>query len=324
MNTTFAVEANFIPKRFPHEIINRRSGQRLIARINDWLLDYARHCGIFMKAKLDPHHNVYQHNETYSIEVVPVTSFQLAWAKPKPLDNTHASFVRAIDGIIETMRDHFGLVPSLVTRKKGSRTDLHWPVGGMHVHMGADLFGFSTEWYRQMERFHRDLVMDYANRPYVRWLFAHWMGEGSRVVIDRHRLEQRELHGVGTLTPQDIFSRSLFGASAIEPRFMTSAKASYLTFEFRFVGMVENAHQMCAAVRLLDAWMGYHQGRIEIGCPPLRFTLTPARWDEMVTPEGALSYCRAWVESLGLDWADYDADFFQRNLLMRINHGVME
>ncbi len=320
MNTTFAVEANFIPKRFPHEIINRRSGERLIRRINKWLHSYALRSGVCMMAKLDPHHNTHCANETYSVEVVPATSFQLGWAQlTSPI---YPAFVRAIDQIIRTMRDRFALVPSLVTRKGG--TDLHWPVGGMHCHLGADLFGFGLDWYQNMERFHRDLATDYANRPYVRWLLAHWMGEGSRVMIDRRTLEHRALENWTPFSRDDIFSRAVWNASSIEPRFMTSAKASYLTFEFRFVGMVENARQMCAAVRLLRAWMEQHRRRVARGHRRLRFNLTIERWDEMITPEGALKHCREWVESLGLPWDDYDADFFQRNLLMRIKHGAME
>lgn len=321
MSQTFAVEANFVPSRAPHEIVNKVSGQRLIHRINQWLAHHGRRTGIHMLAKLDPHHNVYEDDMTWSVELVPVTHFQLPWVQRN--DKSHTRFVAGIDGIFRGMHERFGLVPKVV-RRKGD-TEYHHGIGGQHVHISASLFSFSTNWYRLMERFHRNLVIDYANRPYVRWLLAHWMGGGSAVIVDRHRLEQCAFNGAASLTRGDIFFRSLFGASAIEPRFMASDKNSYLTFEFRIVGMVENARQMCAAVRLLNAWMEHHKDRVLYSpSTPVKFNLTTARWDDMVTPEGARRHCRAWVESLRLDWADYEQDFFERNCLMRIKHGKME
>jgi hypothetical protein len=316
----FAVECNFVPARAPHEIVNKVSGQRLVDRINIWLTRYALKTGLHMMAKLDPHHNVYEDDMTWNIEIVPVTKFHLDWVKQ--WTPSHFAFLSAMDGLITAMRDKFGLVTEVIRRK--GRVETHHSIGGLHVHRSADLYGFTTDWYRLMERFHRDLATDYANRPYIRWLLAHWMGEGSRVVIDRHRLEQRAINGAGLLTRDDIFSRALFNASAIEPRFMASTKNSYLTFEFRFVGMVQNATQMCAAVRLIDAWVRHHVERTYAKRKPIQFNLTLARWDEMATPEGARQHCREWVESLGLDWADYERDFFERNYLMRIAHGKME
>lgn len=322
MSQTFAPELSFVPLRHPHEVTNRRSGARLIGRVNNWLFRHGRKTGVRMMAKLDPHHHIYTPKETYTVEVIPISSFQTEWVQRG--DKSHARFVEAIDRIFEVMRDRFGLVPYVITRKPHSTTELHWPSAGAHVHYGADLYGFTPNWYRQMERFHRDLATDYANRPYARWLLAHWMGEGSRVIYDRFRLDQRDTNGGPPPSTDEIFSRALFSTSAIESRFMASAKNSYLTFEFRIVGMVENACQLCAAVRLVNAWVQHHVNRVHERARPLRFTLTTARWDRMVTPEGALTHCQAWIEELGLDWADYQIDFFERNLLMRLAHGKME
>lgn len=313
MSKSFSPELTFIPLRPPHEIINKRSGERLIRRINDWLFKIWHKTGISMRAKLDPQRNPYGPNTTWVVEICPLTHFQTVWASKN--DASHALFTKAIDLIITGMRERFRLAPTVVTRK--GNTDLHHPGGGNHIHMGADLFQFSTNWYRFMERFHRDLAMDYANRPYARWLLAHWIGDGgSRVLINRQILADKT-----PLYKGAIFDRAVFCASAIEPRFMASQKNSYLTFEFRIVGMVENARQLCAAVRLLSAWMHHIRDRVISYAKPLRFSLTTAKCDSYTKEDSARAACKAWVEELGLDWSNYEEDFFQRNYVMRINHG---
>ncbi len=302
----------WMPRRHPHEITDKAAGLKLVKRINRWLIKQAAKSGVYMLAKLDPHHNCYQPDETYLVEVVPFSHFQTEWLETG--STSYKLFMDGIDNIIRTFRVRFDLVPSLRTRVKG--VDLEWPGGGCHLQMGADLFHQSTQFYRQMERFHRDLVTDYANRPFIRWLLAHWIGDGgSRVVVNRARLEQ------GPISKETLWLAGLIGGNTIEPRFMTSSKNSYLTFEFRMVGMVENARQLRAAVRLIQAWINYHVSRVDCCLPAVRFTLTPARWDLMTKEDSARALCRGWVEELGLQWEDYEEDFFQRNYLMRIMHG---
>mgnify|MGYP003393676889 CR=1 FL=1 len=129
MSETFSSELTFIPARYPHEIVSRAKGDRLVALINRWLLHHGVRSGLFMTAKLDPHHNVRQPNETWLIEIVPFTHFQTAW-----LDSASESrigFMTAIDAIFVAMRDRFDLVPSRVWRK--GNTDYHAPQGGCHL-----------------------------------------------------------------------------------------------------------------------------------------------------------------------------------------------
>ncbi len=316
-SSTFSPEMTFILERHPHEIINHQSGQRLVRRINEWLFILVKRTGVSMMAKLDPHHNVHEKDMTWLVEVVPVTSFQLSWLNTA--DKSHKVFMFALELLFLAMREKFHLVPTLVTRK--GNTDYHQSGGGCHLHVDASLGDWGTNWYRQMERFHRNLAVDYANRPYARWLLAHWIGEGSRVIVDRHRLDQRAVFGAGPLTRDDIFSRAVWNASAIEPRFMCSLKASFLTFEFRIVGMVDNARQLRSAALLIKAWVDHI---LNLQRNP-RFTLTTEKWDTYATENGGREACRSWIKDiLGLKWADYEEDFFERCYLMRLRHGKLE
>ncbi len=115
-----------------------------------------------------------------------------------------------------------------------------------------------------------------------------------------------------------IFGNLLYGAAAIESRFMRGGKTTYPTWEFRIVGMVDNARQLCSAARLCRAWLDYLARLTK----PVRFNLTAAKWDRYTKEDTARQACRAWVTLLGLDWADYEEDHFVRNYLMRIRHGT--
>ena len=175
-----------------------------------------------------------------------------------------------------------------------------------------------------MERFHRNLVVDYANRPYIRWLLSHWMGGGSAVAVTKKDLKLAarkpvagKLNRVWAITPNSIFDRALYIDHAIEPRFMASSKHSYLALEFRMVGMVENARQLRAAALLIDTWIA----KILSRTGRIRFTLTIPQWNAMTKEKTARKICAEWVDNLGLDWATYETAFFDRNYLLRIKHG---
>lgn len=301
--SSFSPELTFFPRRHPHEITDRKVGEALVKEINDWLLRLGVKTGVMMVAKLDPHHNVHESNETWIVEVIPWTHFELHWLNKT--DPSHRLFMRTIGQIFATLRSRFDLVPSLITRRKG--VDYHESGGGSHVHYNAATYNFSTHWYQLMERFHRNIAVDYANRPYARWLLSHWVAGGHH-----HAIEADHLTGE-PVTEDQIFDRMLHGTHAIEPRFMASGKNSYLTWEFRIVGMVENARQLRAAVLLIDAWVA------SIAQGPKRvFDLTAAKWESYTKLRGAKVACRAWVEELGLKWADYERDFFDRNYRLRI------
>lgn len=306
MSQTWSPELTFIPFEHPHEIVDRSRGEALIKRVNRWLAKTIYRKGVFMVAKLDPHHNVYLPNETWAVELTPFSSFEVSWLSRTNPD--HRLFMRAIDRLFKGLREKFDLVPSHKWREKG--VEHHCAQGGAHVHLGADHFWCGADWYAKMEAFHRNLAIDYANRPYARWLLSHWMAGGHHNVVDREDLTCLE-----PMTENEIFGRMLNNTHAIESRFMRSAKSSYLTWEFRILGMVENARQLRAGVLLIEAWMD----SLSAG-PKREFSLTTEKWDSYTTLRGAKKACKTWVEELGLDWQDYERDFFDRNYRLRIEN----
>lgn len=308
---TFSPELTFMPRRHPHEITDRQRGEALVKRINVWLMRLLQKTGIFMFAKLDPHHNIHRKDQTWIVEIVPYTHFETEWLDRE--DESHDTFMRAMEILFNTMRDRFDLVPSVVKRK--GDTDYHFAGGGCHVHLDASLYGYSTHFYQRMERFHRNLVTDYANRPYIHWLLSHWITGGSAVGVTADQLRRRHKHPI---TEETVFEDALFSNHAIESRFMSSGKNSYLTFEFRIVGMVENPRQLRAAVLLLKEWVNDLAYDSYDNVRP--FTLTLRDWQAATKEQSARKLCKEWVEGFELQWADYERDFFDRNYLLRIQN----
>jgi len=137
---------------------------------------------------------------------------------------------------------------------------------------------------------------------------SHWLAGGHHNVVERSDLTE-------PLTEHEIFDCMVSGTNAIESRFMQSAKNSYLTWEVRILGMVENVRQLRSGVLLIQAWMD------SIGDGRKReFSLTAEKWDSYTTLRGAKKACKAWVEELGLDWKHYERDFFNRNYRLRIEN----
>lgn len=318
---SFAPELTFIPRRAPHEITSEAVGKRLVKRIQCKLDRISRQTNLWMHVKLDPFHDAFTPQQTWIVEVVPLVLpgvyWDTAWLDED--DSNHRGFMIAIDWLFRLMRDH-GLVPYRTWRRGG--VEYHAPGGGLHVHCGADLFPRGPTFYAQMERFHRDLTVDFANRPYIRWMLAQWSDDlNHETAVNEETLRAYAKSAPGRRVEDEIYSGS-FTQCSIMARFMSCTKASYLTFELRFVDMVQSATELRAVVRLLAAWVEHHQMRTLRGDLSIPFTLTLADWRKATHIPSARRLCREWVKSLGLEWRDY-AVFFERNLVRRIRFGKL-
>ena len=316
---TFSPEATFHPARAPFEITSEVAGQRLIKLISKalhrpkWMLP--------MEVKLDPMHNVHGPNTTWCVEITPLNGFywQTKWLEDPA---QWAVARRAIAHVFKVCKDH-GLVPSLVKRR--GATESHYPGGGCHIHLGMGHLFTSTQlsrWYPKMEAFHTNLLMDYTNRPYVRWLFSHWFADAGTAVL----VGMDDLHALKG--PYDPMERARLCTSTIEPRFMRSNKGEYLSFEFRMFSMVESPEELRLIARFAAAWMAYVKKRTvgdnEYDTSPLQsipLDLTADRLKGMRDPSLARYYCADFIKELGLQWKDY-VPFFRRNYLRRIKWGA--
>jgi hypothetical protein len=325
VSMTFSPELTYFPKRAPYEITDRKAGEKLAKRISKAL--YAKGWMLPLRVELDPARNVHLSNKTYHIEIVPLFQFECHW-----LDDGKewTNFKRVLAHIFDTCKAN-GLVPAMVKHRGGE--EQHYPGGGCHLHLDmGELFTSSQAhlWYKRMETFHRNLLMDFANRPYIRWLFSHWFADaGSSVMLraESPLLTTSERNADGSIKPYDPLEEGCSGASVIEPRFMQSNKRSYLTFEMRVFSMVESPDEVRLIARFAKAWMDRIKTITLPDCEyyttthsiPLDLTLD--KLADMKDPMKARAMCASFIQGLGLEWGPYSV-FFKRNYLRRIQWGA--
>lgn len=297
---TWSPETTWLPAKAPHEIRDKAAGTVLVNRIQRWLNALHHKTGLSLRAKLDPFRltNPFDldSTEAWIIEVVPVLyPFETDWLDEE--SESYAGFMRGIRLLFSGMRKRFGLVPAVSKRvRRGGRLiQRDHPSAGCHVHMGADLFCTSTSWYRLTQQFHRNLIMDYANRPYIRWLLAQWSDDkNSECAVKR---EDFGKNGKLQPTADQIWERTVENQPNIESRFMASSKNSYLTFEFRFIDMVRSAEELRAVVLILKGWMDHVASETVLG-HDIAPTITRADWLRYTDLRRSKKYIKSWLDSI--------------------------
>ncbi len=272
--------------------------------------------------KLDPFECYGPKAEHYVVEITPYHPFETEWL-------TDPIFEQHMNGVFKVMEE-LGYVPALremtTDPKTGRRIEKHWPGGGCHLHYEASLFNCdSFSWYRKMEAFHKVMIIDYANNPWIRWLFKQWFAdEGTDGVI----VSAESISNLPSVSLDNILHVGHHGV-AINQRMRQHGKTSYLTFEFRMFSMVESARELILIARFLDAWVQKWVGWVsqKVGdnsdaVNQLPITITKEGLDEMSTVRGARKAVNAGLSSLKLDPKEY-APFFERHYRNRIKYGEM-
>lgn len=298
---TFSAELTYISKSYPHEF-DRVTGEAMVRIVQDVLKKILPY-GLVMNAKLDPQRG-YGEEERFCIEVVPFFHWETHWL----YDKDWKTLRRGLTILFREMKK-LGLVPAVTTRENG--VEKEWPGGGCHIHYGMDFYLSGPNWYKQMEKFHRALVVDYANRPYIRWLFKQWFADNSALILAGGEDTKKRP------SPDTLFKRS-FANGGLEARFMATNKNTYPTFEFRQFSMIHNPDELKAIVSFVRGWTK----QVEIAArQEIRFTLTTKQLRNMQDLRKARKICRDFiVHDLGLDWKDYEV-FFNRNYVKRARFG---
>lgn len=322
MPTTFSPEMNMVPRAYPMGYRSHKEAQKVCSKVNRILDALSKRFGPCAIAKPDPLHlkggeeDENGETNTYSIEIIPVTHFYFGWLESG--DGKWAVFKEYLDALFAAMK-RYSLAPSVKRTRKGVTT--HFAGGGFHIHCGADLYNTGPDFYKRMERFHRDIAVDFANHPELRWLFADWMSDQAHHLIWRPDMPKKP---AGFETMEDyMFYKLLNGAYAIESRFMKNAKGSHLTFEFRFFRMVENPEEFRLAARFVEAWVRTVRDAAYWDVPPVKFTMNRRKWNALMDPDKAWRKISLFLEDMCLDPKDYRV-FFERNYLMRLKHGKMD
>lgn len=261
---------------------------------------------IDLNVKVDPFRSDDEKYVAWIIEVTngsyPTRSFQ--WRDKK--------FVALIQRVFNEARK-LGLYPRI--RRRG----VHFPAGGCHLHCGiSDLFPNDTLFLSRLARFERNLYIDMANRPYIRWLFAEWwdVDTNSTATFTERDYKANSMKELAKLAYS--YGRT---SSAIAARYSYRYKPAYPTYEFRFFDSVDSAKEIARNVRFLEAWITRHINRATDGIN-IPFTLTHSQFKELKNEETAWKAVCDFLSGLNLDPQDYRKPF-EENYLLRIRHGEM-
>lgn len=317
----FSAEYTFVPRLPPYEILNKEAGKKLVEKLNEDLYFSCYKKGIFITAKLDPfHHPFDEARQTFCVEICPMPGFpwSTTWLDEK--DKDYKLFKSGISNIFSTCRK-FGLVPCPI--KKSGNKEVHFPTGGCHLHFANEFYSGSADYYKKLENFHKNLVADYTNKPFIRWFLSQWFdNSNSGVIYDKQGVKDAETRGK-PITRDEAFEDSLNCRFAIEPRFMLNGKNTYNTFEFRFINMVEDFNQFKTVVKVMEAWISYI--RISsAGGKELPITIKSSHYSRLFNNlQKAKKLCQNWIDEIGLTWDDEHEKLWNKNYRNRILKGEL-
>lgn len=274
--------------------------------------------------KLSPH--LVEHNIDLSVKVDPFrfNTFNWepnAWAieitngnKPtRTLQWRDPKFVRLIQRVLNEAK-----VLGLYSRIR--RRGIHWPAGGTHLHVGiADLFSNTPSFLPKLALFEKNVYTDFANRPYIRWLFAEWFDNevnssitvGESSFDDYTKAEMRDL-----VYPEGRKS------SSICARYSYQYKPAYPTYEFRIFDGVDSAKDIARNVRFLEAWILSHVKHVNEGGKDVEFTLKREDFKAFKNVRSAWGIISQFLRDLNLDSQDFRKPF-EENYVLRVKHGEM-
>lgn len=315
----FSPELTFVPAKAPYHFTSKEKADEMVLSINRKIINFGP---LSMSAKVDPFHlekpGFADSATSWCIEVTPLLfHFDSEWLSPESV--SHVLFMDAIRILFDTLKKDFGLVPSVTKRRKGVTKT--YPTGGCHIHVEADMFSAGVDWYKKMERFHTNLLVDFANKPFIRWLLAEWSdNHNSSCLLTAKDLQKN----VACHTVAEIFEIGVDQTNSIVPRFMPSIKNTYPTFEIRFINMVESAEELRAVATIIDCWVNWvaFDSHLRLIVPDLN----GKQFQFMSTVAGAKQVTKEWLHDIGVpdDVKDMALSvFMERNYLRRIKFGRM-
>lgn len=259
-----------------------------------------------------------QPHESWCIEMSmkPVKSDWIVWGD--------ASLKRALETLY-SIAAGLSLFPRI---RRGKR---EWPTGGGHLCVSTDIFTTGWQYHLDMLSFERSLYMDYANRPYIRWLFAQWSDDTNSNVVNAAILDAAHKAKKGDDLTGAIVNLLMGELHAIKQRSAdTGGKACYPTYEFRFFDAADTPDVFFLQARFLIAWVEHHADLVaSTGALKLvkqvskAGLITSQRFAELAKPKVARREIEAFFSQIGIDTEAYLATLWDSHFMPRIKHGKL-
>lgn len=244
---------------------------------------------------------------------------------------------RAVEAVF-TIAAALGLVPRYEERPlKSAQPIKEFPTGGSHIHVGLDIWFTGSRSLMNLWLLERYLCLDYANHPWLRWMFGQWLDDTNHA----DALTNDQLTEVPSLRRRKISDDAIndtihevtLGTHSIVQRCTSKGKPPCPTMEFRFFDMVDSSDELFLHVHFLTQWISYWVRRLDafeeskVGDPlgTYIFDLTPTKRARLVRdPEYAQRQARAFMAKIGVApeivQKIIDA-FWERCYIRRVKYG---
>lgn len=225
-------------------------------------------------------------------------------------------FIKSFDLLIKEAAK-LKLYPRII--KKRNNKIIYYPTGGGHIHVGANLFYNNESFYKKMDIFQKNLYLDMANRPYIKWLFSEWFdNHNSSIFIDRFLLERM----VKKNNPNKAYSY-FFHRHCIINRIQYCGKPILPTYEFRFFDAVRTGKQLFENIEFLYKWINYHVQKVEKNEKTVEFNLNLNKFHQFKNLKFAWSEISKFLRLIGIKNVKPYKLRFDENYKLRMKYGKM-
>lgn len=280
-----------------------------------------------------------QPHAAWCIEVnnTPVTASAIEVSSPRYLNAFQAVYDRA---------KQWDLHPHIERRSHGALLD--YPTGGGHIHFSiGGLWHGGYSYLDQLRLLEFALCLDYANNPWMRWLFAQWSDNiNSNVAITDKVIRQVACKMRHKRFTRSQMARWAYGealeCAAIKQRFAYTGKSVYPTYELRFFDMPRNVAELKLQASFVHNWVetrvrqideisiggddgSTRKGRKQAAAllkKVLSYRLDGRQWRKLTTDRKYARGCAAsFMDSIGVTAGPVLDAFWERNYVRRARWG---
>jgi len=317
LDLSIGLELTFVPKCAGkwQEFLSLEDAEFHAALLIKALGRTFKHAKAFLRVKADPFRVVgmNQPHNAWCIEVNTKPFGSTSFITSDALSNTRCSL-----SVLFYCAAKLNLHP-FISKKQRDGTIKEWPTGGGHIHVGLDFLAAQSVSTLALYHIERRMCLDYANYPFIRWLFAQWFDDtNSALPYTLCEISRLASKPINHNTVSDAHEATL-SCHSIRQRFFDNGKSVLPTYEFRFFDMPRNVDELKLQVRFLVKWFTYCYDQM---ADDVRYSLTPAYFKRLSKDSKfARIECETFFHKIGLDFADYTELCWERAYLPRMLHG---
>ncbi len=259
-----------------------------------------------------------------------------------PMRVTSFPWFPVSDGLVRlySIANSIGLTPYVEKWSKNKKIKTEYPTGGGHLHVSLDFWDEGASYLINLWYLERAICLDYANYPFIKWLFSQWFDDqNSQLAVPLKLTKEIEetKKNDKTIDHKDIvyvIHDKTLNCHSIKQRTADTGKKVYPTWEFRFFDMPRTAKELQLQVKFLEAWLDYRiKGINELnnekktnGLDQVKYTLN-SKYFTKLAKDPSFAECEIFqfFSMIGLSFIKdgFKDAFFDRNYVTRMKFGQM-